>query len=481
MPVSHTTHWLRAAIDRLLLEQRTVPSATLPELIDPGDFEGDTEQLAELVSTVSDQDNDQEKEKPPVVVDDHEWPEPKPEPKPEEPAPVVEEEKPAPAVPPTPVETDDRVTEPAPPKTPPPVEQAPPAPPVAEEPAPKPIKAPPVVPDPVPPTELSESVSTVTQPVEPSVTGRYAVGTGFGRPTQVNVYHPTTHHLIGIINPFGQHHTGGARVATGDVTGDGVEDIIVAAGPGGLPIVKVFDGVSLREIRSFMAYDQNFQGGVYVSVGDVTGDGRADIITGAGLGGGPHVQVFSGKAVFPGGDVFATVEPFPVRSFYAYAEQFRGGVTVGVGDVNGDGRADIITGAGPGGGPHVRAFSGVNNGELLSFYAYDPAFRGGVFVAVGNIDEQGSAIVTGLGAGGNSIVKVFDKDRERLAFEAWADSDPRGARVGVIDLHERGRGVLLIANGPGGAPMAKITDANGITVRSFPAMMPDYTSGLYVG
>ena len=53
-------------------------------------------------------------------------------------------------------------------------------------------------------------------------------------------------------------------MATGDVDGDGVPDIIAAQGPGGTSLVNVFSGVDLHLIRSFAAYDATFSGGVFV-------------------------------------------------------------------------------------------------------------------------------------------------------------------------------------------------------------------------
>ena len=119
----------------------------------------------------------------------------------------------------------------------------------------------------------------------------------------------------------------------------------VAAGPGGGPQVTVYNPDGTVRFN-FFVYDPSFSGGVYVATGDLTGDGFEDIVTGAGLGGGPHVRVFDG------------VSGAEVSSFFAYDPSVRGGVTVAVGDVNGDGRADLITGAGPGAGPHVKVFDG---------------------------------------------------------------------------------------------------------------------------
>jgi hypothetical protein len=67
-------------------------------------------------------------------------------------------------------------------------------------------------------------------------------------------------------------------------------------------------------------------------------------------------------------------------SFFAYDPGARGGVLVGAVHANRDGRADLVTGAGPGGGPHVRVFDGGTLAELMGFFAYDAAFLGGVFV-----------------------------------------------------------------------------------------------------
>jgi hypothetical protein len=63
--------------------------------------------------------------------------------------------------------------------------------------------------------------------------------------------------------------------------------------------------------------------------------------------------------------------------------RFAGGVRVASADLDGDGRADLIVGAGPGGEPHVGILDGATLHLVGSFDAHDPGFAGGVFVAAG--------------------------------------------------------------------------------------------------
>ena len=130
----------------------------------------------------------------------------------------------------------------------------------------------------------------------------------------------------------------------------------------------MFRGTDLSVAFDFFAYSPTFAGGVTVAVGDVNGDGFADIITGAGPGGGSHVKVFDGKTGSLRG------------SLMAFRQDFAGGVSVAATDADGDGKADIAVGAGPGGGPHVVLFDGETFAQLSSTYAFDQVLGGGVYV-----------------------------------------------------------------------------------------------------
>src|SRR5262245_39312188 len=133
--------------------------------------------------------------------------------------------------------------------------------------------------------------------------------------------------------------------------------LVVGVGAGAPPQVVAYDEFG-REVLRFNAFDPSFNGGVRVARADVNGDGQTDVIAAAGPGGGPHVKVFDGAT----GAL--------LREFFAYGGSFYGGVFVDAADLNGDGRAEIVTGAGAGGAPHVKVFDGLSGGQVASFFAY---------------------------------------------------------------------------------------------------------------
>jgi hypothetical protein len=159
---------------------------------------------------------------------------------------------------------------------------------------------------------------------------------------------------------------GGVTVAAGDVNGDGVTDVLVAAGVPSYTHVKAFDGRTDALLASFLA-PPAANNLVSIAAGDLNGDGLAEIIVGGGVTG-PLVSVFQGGT-------FA-----PLVSFFPYPGAAGGTARVGVADVNGDGQLDLVTGAGPGLPPHVKAFRGTDLALLESFYAANPMSSGGVFV-----------------------------------------------------------------------------------------------------
>ena len=231
-------------------------------------------------------------------------------------------------------------------------------------------------------------------PPGPDPSARTVTLGGNGGPGMVNVYGPQNG-LKFTLSPYGADWRGGISAAVGDVTGDGVVDIITGAGAGGGPHIKIFDGVTGGEIASFFAFDGNFRGGVNVAVADVDGDGRAEIIAGAGRGGSAHVKIFDGMTR----DLR--------RSFLAFGADRRTGVYVAAADLNKDGKAEIITGSGAGEVSEVRVFGDDDTKPQADFLPYG-VYRTGAIVGSMKLADGRIVILTGAESGYGLPVKKFD-------------------------------------------------------------------------
>ena len=265
-----------------------------------------------------------------------------------------------------------------------------------------------------------------------------------------------------------EEYRAGISVAGGDIDGDGTFEIIVGAGPGQPPIVRVFNQNGLL-LTEWLAYGQGFRGGIRVAVGDIDGDGKDEIVTGAGPGGGPHIRVFDGQGHF-------------LFHFFAYDEDFRGGVNIALGDLDIDGKDEIITGAGPGGGPHIRVFDG--QGQLrFHFFSYLETFRGGIEVAAGDVDGDGKAnIIVGIASEASPYIRVYDENKRlRCQFLAYDRDFYGGVNIIASDLDDDGRAEIISAPRHGDSPEIKIFDEKGQPISQFSAYSELFLGGVSLG
>jgi hypothetical protein len=257
--------------------------------------------------------------------------------------------------------------------------------------------------------------------------------------------------------------TGTVRTITADVNGDGTPDVIAVTGPGGGSQVRVIDGATgLDLLDPFSVFEPSFSGGLYVTAADLNGDGQAEVIVSPDQGGGGRVEVLR---VANG---TATV----VANFFGIDDpNFRGGARVAAADVNGDGVPDIVVGAGFGGGPRVAIFDGASvtthpRKLVHDFYAFDGPdavnLRNGVYPAAGDLNGDGRAdLVFGGGPGGGPRVLVLDgalaltslaaaRANPLANFFAFDANARDGVRPVVKDVTKDGRPDLVVASGTAG-------------------------------
>src|SRR5205823_5707933 len=136
-----------------------------------------------------------------------------------------------------------------------------------------------------------------------------------------------------------------------------------------------------------------------------------------------------------------------IGSFMAFDAAFTGGIYVAGGDVNADGTKDVIAGQDASGTSGVRVFSGATGATLLDFSPYTATFGGGARA----------------GAGGGPHVKVFSgvNGAEVASFFAYEAGFTGGVRVAVADVNADGRYEIRTTPGPGRAVEVRTFDLAG--------------------
>ena len=328
-------------------------------------------------------------------------------------------------------------------------------------------------------------------------TEEYAAGPGITGGPIVRYFNPDGSERLSA-TVFADGFTGGVRTAVGDFNLDGTPDIVVGTGPGSVTAVRVLDGLNPSvELFRIIPFEETFTGGVFVAVGDMNADGRADLVITPDEGGGPRGGCSSPRRT----DDRRGFDRWPTSSAIE-DPNFRGDAGRPSADVNGDGSGDLLVAAGFGGGPRVAGFDGksvsVGNTPVklfADFFVFEPTLANGVFIAGGDINGDGFAdIIAGGGPGGGPrVFAVSGKDiltstRTQLANFFAGDTDNRGGvRVTAKNLDGDDRADLVVGDGTGAGSTLTAYTGSTIPTDGLPPELYEFeafagfANGIYVG
>ncbi|HUR55714.1 MAG TPA: VCBS repeat-containing protein [Gemmataceae bacterium] len=253
-------------------------------------------------------------------------------------------------------------------------------------------------------TPFGDNYSGGARVVHADVTGDgvkdYVVGSGGELQARVRVWDGVSRKLILDTTPF-EGFGGGLVLAAGDVNGDRVADLVIGPDVAGGPRIKILAGGSLTNLLPDfygLPYPE-FRGGLRLASADINRDGYAEVVVAPGEGGGPRVTVFDGASFTRG-----QPRPM-INDFFVFDSNLRTGLYLTAGDIDGDGHADIVAGSGEGGGPRVRVIGGASiaagsPAATADFFAGSTSDRGGVRVSAVKYDDDAKAdLLVGAGSG----------------------------------------------------------------------------------
>jgi hypothetical protein len=215
---------------------------------------------------------------------------------------------------------------------------------------------------------------------------------------------------------------GELHAATGDLDGDGLDEVVVGFGIGGEGWIGILDDAAhgyrwLQWLKVVWPSYNAANGSVFPAVGDIDGDGRAEIIAGLGAGGGGFVEIFDDATA---GYAHLGWQQVSWSQYNAAV----GETHPAVADLDGDGRAEIVLGLGTGG----QGFLEIRNGApgyghrrwLQGLSTQYNLTNGATFPAAGDVDGDGRAeIVVGLGQGGDGWLEIFDDATANHVHRDW--------------------------------------------------------------
>lgn len=224
-----------------------------------------------------------------------------------------------------------------------------------------------------------------------------------------------------------QNYSENLNLATGDVDGDGKDEIVVVQNGSRGSQIKIFTEKGILKYPDFKIPD--FYKSADVALGDLDGNEKKEII----IAGRSKVQIFD--------HLGTSILNFPV-----FSKNFRGQLRVASGDIDGDGKDEIVVSVGQGGRSHVRIFDRIGKLKPFQFFPFSKDFRGGVDIALGDTDGDGRNEIAMCQLRNGSWCKIYRYDNKKTILSEWQAYENYfgGVHVDMADINRDGKTEILV-------------------------------------
>ena len=261
----------------------------------------------------------------------------------------------------------------------------------------------------------------------------------------------------------------GVSVALGDVNNDNELEIITVPATPAVSTIRVFTlkGVLLKE---FQAFPSQIKVGVRVATGDVLGNGKDAIVIGAGNGGGPMIKVLNGDGELIS-QFFAGDRAGRQGVSFALGDTDDNGINE-IAVIISNGKKNSIT--------FYNGYGGVE--RMISLKDTSLPLTRDIVIAEHAADTGESHIILGSTVGEQAEAKIFSLDGVLIKNIPLFGKLPKsGVMMTLADVNADGKKDVIATPRRGGGPQVQLLGLDGKIIKQFFIFDKHLRKGSYIG